>query len=555
MYIPLKLKSHYSLLESSIRPDRLVKKLKTLGFSACALTDTRNISGAVDFSQTLKKAKIKPILGSEILLSDAKHYITCIAKNKNGWNNLIKLISRSNDPDRLEDDKPALRLSDFADVKDMICLLDYSLQLDEIKEIFGKDNVFLTRNSDLAQNTKVVATPNPYYLDKTDSYDHKVLMCSYFKTTYNKLSDVVGKSNNMQMKDFLLSDDYYLPNPDEFKLRFTDEQIENTHLVNSMCEDYSITGKPRTPTFDCPNGLSEIDYLKALARQGYTNKKKDDWDAKVYGDRAKLELDTIERVGLAGYFQDYVNWAKSNRCLVGPARGSSAGSLTAYLTGITTVDPIPYDLLWERFYNEGRNSADKVSFPDIDIDFPIKDREKVIEYIKNKYGKDRVGHITTFGRMQGRGALKEVLRVHNVCDVDTMNKITKGLPQEHEIADKLEEEQEESIIRWTLENEPQEISDYCKLEDGVMVGDFAQYFEQAARLEGVFRSQGKHAAGIIISAEPLHTMCPMIADKSSNEKMIGYEMDSAEATGGLKFDMLGVAGLDKLSYANELLKG
>lgn len=228
---------------------------------------------------------------------------------------------------------------------------------------------------------------------------------------------------------------------------------------------------------------------------------------------------------------------------------SAGGSLVAYLLNITTIDPIQYGLLFERFYNAGRNTKDRVSLPDIDIDFPIEVREYVTNYLKNKYGPDKVAQMCTFGGLQGKSALKEVLRVHEACDNATMNRMTKGLPEEGKISDKLEESHETSILKWVLENEPNLLKDYCVMDsEGKLSGEYAVYFEQAIRLEGTYKSMGQHAAGIVISNEPLIDICPMMGDKTA------MEMDSVEALGILKADLLGVASLSKLMKINQLLR-
>jgi DNA polymerase-3 subunit alpha len=189
------------------------------------------------------------------------------------------------------------------------------------------------------------------------------------------------------------------------------------------------------------------------------------------------------------------------------------------------------------------------------VDFPITKRKFVIDYLREKYGKDRVCQMATFGRLQGRGAIKEVLRVNNVCDFEQMNKITKDIPQEAEINDQMEESSETSILRWTLQNDPKALADWCKVdEDGVLTGEYAEFFAQAIRLEGTYKSQGKHAAGVLIAAEPLDKICPMINDKNSDEKIAGMGMSDLESMGHTKLDILGVAALDKLSAVNNLLQ-
>ena len=215
--------------------------------------------------------------------------------------------------------------------------------------------------------------------------------------------------------------------------------------------------------------------------------------------------------------------------------------------GITQVDPIEYGLIFERFYNAGRNTDDHVSLPDIEIDVPASKRDETIDNIRNKYGQQRVGQMVTFGRLQGRSALKEVLRMNEACGFDEMNSITKSLPHEHEISDQLAEMDDPSVIKWTLMNQPETLRDYCRLnDDGKLEGDYSKLFSQAMRIEGTFKSQGKHAAGVVISSHSLNKVCPMVRDKKGSEKIAGMEMNDLEAMGHVKFDILGISLLDKI---------
>lgn len=233
---------------------------------------------------------------------------------------------------------------------------------------------------------------------------------------------------------------------------------------------------------------------------------------------------------------------------------SVGGSLVAYLLGITEVDPIPIGLMFVRFLNKGRLSKTNIEYPDIDLDFPSKVREEIIEYITQKYGENQVCQIATFGRLLGAGALKEVLRIHEVCSFEEMNNITKNFPNEAEIMEFLEDMEHKSIIQWILENEPDLVKDYCRLEDGKLIGDYAQYFEQAIRIEGTIKTQGKHAAGIVIAPHNLNDYCPMIYDKNSDKKIAGMDMESLKKLGYIKFDILGLSILDKLMYVNKLIE-
>jgi DNA polymerase-3 subunit alpha len=317
------------------------------------------------------------------------------------------------------------------------------------------------------------------------------------------------------------------------------------------------------PKFDCPNGLSEEEYLKTLARIGWkellinTGKVKDEINKQKYADRFNEELQVIKNANLFGYFlivQDIIKYVNNNGWMSGPGRGSVGGCLIAYLLGITQIDPVEHDLLFSRFYNDGRNTKDHISLPDIDMDVPSKKRDTVIDYLKNKYGKDHVSQMITFGRLQGRSALKEVLRVNEACSFAEMNNITKFIPNEAEISDQLAdmEDDERSIIRWALINKPKELYDYCHLNDNNEIkGDYAEYFEQAIEIEGTFKNQGKHAAGVVISAEPLYKVCPMVKSKDGGEKIAGLEMSDLESLGHVKFDILGLSLLDKLMYIRD----
>lgn len=233
---------------------------------------------------------------------------------------------------------------------------------------------------------------------------------------------------------------------------------------------------------------------------------------------------------------------------------SAGGTLVAYMLGITGINPIPHDLIFERFYNAGRNTKDRVSYPDIDVDVPVHKRQEMINYIKEKYGHNRVCHIATFGALKGKGAIKEVLRVNNVCEPKEIDLITAHIPEDFKIADVMEESDETSVLRWVLQNEPKELSDWCFLnEDGTLGGDYAEYFRQAINLEGTYKSRGKHPSGIIISPTELDTTCPMMWDSKSEEKIAGLNMGDLEEIGLVKFDILGLLALDKLIGVRNLL--
>lgn len=345
---------------------------------------------------------------------------------------------------------------------------------------------------------------------------------------------------------------------------YSQEELKNTIEITEKCEEYTILSPPKLPTFNCPNGLSQADYLKQLCREGWKaklqNKVKKE-DVQRYVDRVKYELETIEKANISGYFlivQDYIKAAEKRGELVGKGRGSAAGCLVSYLTGITGIDPLDYDLIFERFYNAGRAAEGQINYPDIDVDF--ESRDNVIKYIKEKYGSDNVAYICTFGRLQGRGAIKEVLRLHGKLSFTEINEISKVFPDESKIAGELQEMREEdeddaTIIKWTLENDSKSLSNWCRLTDnGELEGDLAAEFGQAIRLEGIKKTISRHASGLVIFPEILRDNIPLVKSSSSNELIVGFEFKDAESAGAVKVDVLGVNILNKLAKARELLQ-
>jgi len=284
-----------------------------------------------------------------------------------------------------------------------------------------------------------------------------------------------------------------------------------------------------------------------------------------YGERFEKEFKVLNDFGLSDYFlivHDIINYARGDGQLTGAGRGSAAGSLVLYLLGVTALDPLEYDLLFERFMNAGRGAG---TMPDVDMDFERGSRPKIIQYIKNKYGSDKVAHMVTFGRLQGRGSLKEVMRVHNACSFEEMNKITEHIPGESEISDQLQAmkeadkaaggDGEASIIECALEHNSAELKPWAYYNDAdVIEGSFANIFAQAIRLEGTKITQGKHPSGVIISNDPLAEICPMVYDKTDDEMIVGFDFNDAEHIGLVKFDILAVNLLDKIHGVFNLLR-
>ena len=538
-WFPLLNYTHYSLQYGFSKPKELAKKCRENSYPACGIADYKSISGAVSFYQACVANDIKPIIGCSF------DGFSLFAKNKEGWLDLIEIVSTIT-PDGLEDRKTMMRLAKRGN---LICIS----QSQALSPITGDD--YYEWSDSFTQN---------YYTEKEQAELHRVLLCSKLKTTLPKVKKNGLSEKDLEWSRFFESNDFYLKNRTEIsKVIVDDPRMDDFDEIFEKCDNYNILNQPMLPKFDTPNGESEKEYLRTLARRGWKELLgetiTDEEGRKIYGDRFRKEYEVIENANLFGYFLivwDILNWCRDQGWMVGPGRGSAAGCLISYLVGITQIDPIEFDLLFERFYNAGRNTADHISLPDIDMDVPGDKRDEIIAHLKHKYGNHNVSQMLTFGRLQGRSALKEVLRVNDACGFGEMNEMTKYIPDEAAISDQLAEmdEEDRSIIRWALMNNADDLRDYCYIDDsGRLQGDFAEYFQQAIDIEGTFKTQGKHAAGVVISAEPLYKVCPMVNQKSGGEKIAGLEMADLEALGHVKFDVLGINLLDKLMKIKELI--
>ena len=541
------------------------------------------------------------------------NHLVVLAKNKKGWSELIKITSESNRPENFYR-KPRLSLDQIKEIgpKNLIAFsghlgsdlsetifgenakLAFSAKTyEEAKKLvdpnwvnetisaikkhegtFGSGNFYIEIqliDSQISPAQKVVAeglryiskktgvpcvaTPDAHYPRSEDAYDQRILLCNLLETTLPNVEQRLSRQEDVSLATFFRSDKYHIPSYEEMKEIHTEEELSNTIKISDSCEDYEILGPPILPPYQCEGGPDE--YLKQCCRVGWKNKIQDVISEKkqgIYSDRVKHELKILQGAGLSSYFlivADIVNHIRDNGWLPGPGRGSAAGCLVSYLIGITSIDPIKYGLIFERFYNVGRNSDDHISMPDIDMDVPVSKRDEIIEYIKKKHGEDRVGQMITYQTMMGRSAMKDVLRACGGISFEEMNKITQNIPDKAEIAEDLEqmrrEKGESSIIRWALENRPDKLRDWCYIDDsGTFQGPLAKKFEQAIRLEGTKRAQSKHAAGVVISPQPLTEICPMTLDTKNKQLVGGLEMQDMEDIGMIKFDVLGVAMLDKI---------
>lgn len=550
-------------------------------------------------------------------------HLCVLARNMDGWKSLVKATSESNKMEnfyykprlKLDDfskfagnlvcfsghpgsemcnilfkDMAAAYEAESVDQARMILKDDWEQQAvalaGKYQDIFGKGNFYIEiqlidasrlgvavviaeclRKVSKLTGIPCVATCDAHYPSKQDAPDQRVILASSLQTTLGAIHKKMAASEEFGLSGFFKSNNYHIPSLEEMEAlhKGYEHELRASVEIADSCEMYNLASKPMIPNFKTPEGMSQDEYFKRLCEEGWNKKiasRIDGSEHQKYRDRLEYELGVLMGAGLSGYFNvvhDYISFARKNGWLVGPGRGSAAGCLASYLSGITAINPIPYDLLFERFYNAGRNTATRVSLPDIDTDFRIQDRQAIIEYIKQSYGLGCVAQIATFGRMQGRSSIKEVLRAHEACSYDTMNEITDHIPDEARIADELQEMKESgeepSIIKWALENNGDKLKEWCVLkEDGTCEGPMSRLFEQAIRLEGTYKSSGKHAAGVVISPTPLNEVCPMMYDKKTNSEMTAMEYEDLEYMGIAKFDILGVASLDKVQGCINILK-
>ncbi len=568
------------------------------------------------FGQELYLCKKDPTIRDSS--NRALEHLVVLAKNIQGWKSLVRLTSEANRKEHFYY-KPRLSLEKLADYTGNlitfsghpgsqlanILFKDYriayscvavetvmeqlhpkwykrALRLaNQYKEMFGQENFyievqlideenfaaagviakalrFLSRKSGIP----CVATGDSHYPTQDDAQDQRILIVNSLGTTIPRVQKALENAEEVGLAGFFRSRNYHIPSLEEMNALHTEEELDNSIRISDSIEEFSILSKPVSPVFDCPNGLTPDEYLRNLCRDGWKKKIKGvipKEEEKLYADRVKMELGVFKEANLSSYFlliSEIVNYARSQGQLVGMCRGSVGGSLCAYLLEITGLDSIKDKLVFERFYNAGR----KGSLPDVDLDFELKFRPKVFQFLENKFGKGKVVQIATYGTMKGRSAVKDVLRANEVCSDMEANRITEYIPDESAISDDLQEmrgdnEGEATIIRWSLLNNKKQLEEWCWLNDkGECEGPYAKYFAQAMRLEGTKRSQGVHPAGLVCLNEDLLDLIPMIHNKNSDYNLSAYDMHGVELAGGIKLDALGSNILDKIHGASNFLQ-
>ncbi len=561
--------SHYSLLDGLPKIDQLVEQTKALGMPAVALTDHGVLYGAIEFYQKARQAGIKPIIGVETYLTrhrledkrakidDRPYHLILLAKNITGYKNLMKLISLSHLKGFYY--KPRIDLEALERYHEgLICLTAClnghipSLLLNHkdaealeaahwYQRVFGKDIYFElqsrpTLRDQAVMNEKLkalaaatgiglVATNDCHYLTPEDAEAQDIQLCISLKR----------RTDDKDRMSYI-GEDYSLRSPASMREAFADtpEAIENTLAIAEQCNLEIQLGATQLPHFPTPEGKTDDGYLQELCETGLERRYGTDAHTnKEVMDRMHYELSVIKKTGFASYFlivQDFINWAKDQGIVVGPGRGSAAGSIVAYLTNITNIDPLRYELLFERFLN-----PDRIAMPDIDIDFADTRRDEVLRYAERKYGRDHVAQIITFGTMAARAGVRDVGRVlgfpYAYCD-----RVAKLIPMFTDLTTALATIPE---LKEIYENDP----------------DGKRLLDSAKKLEGVARHASRHACGVVITKEPLEEHVPLQHASTEDESVITqYSLHSVEDLGLLKIDFLGLSNLTILQKAIEIIK-
>lgn len=521
MYIPLNCKTHYSVLEAYQKPKDIKACLETLGLDRCGIAETNNLASCVQILDTMPNSIISIDLGDKIV----------IARNLDGWYEIVRLNNK---------------VAKLETLKNIIVIYKYLEPNPMPNSFIGIDlnsNGLELRG---VEGMRHVAIPTFLASNKQDQEDYYIVLCI-------KENDSLY---NLQKKDpeFFRRDWYLRGYEDLVGLGYTKEELHNTNLIGEMCEPIKLPSTLQIPNFPCPQGYTANEYFKHLCREGFL---KHGFSGERYIEQARHELRVIEKYKLENYFlvvKDIIDYVNAKYGLSG-VRGSAAGCLLSYLIGITKTDPVKFNLVFERFLNEGRFTPDRIQPPDIDIDIPSEAREDTIEYIRSKYGFDRTGQIRTYARIKSPAALKAIFRVKASLPHDQVNILTRSLPADHKISDKMKDSGDTSVIMWCLKHKPDLLNQWVRLNKNEEIeGDFKNEFEQAVRLEGTNSARSKHAAGIIVSAQPLIDTCPLAWDDGLQAQMCDLEMGDLEALGLLKLDLLGVRALSKILDIHALIK-
>ena len=561
--------SEYSLLDGMSKINKAPEYVKSLGMDSLAITDHGVMFGIIDFYKSCKKSGIKPIIGCEVYVAPRTRFdkdpdrdrnmnhLILLAENMIGYKNLTKLVSAAFTEGfyfKPRVDKELLREHSEGIICLSACLAgaiprkilngDYSgakAEALELRDIFGKDNFYLEIQNHFLDDDKpatqglvklaedigapLVATNDAHYIKRSDAKAHDVLLAIQTGST-------VDDENRMRFAN----DEFYLKSESEMMELFPDhpEAIENSHKIAERCNVEFEFGEYHLPEFIPPEEMTNKNYLRKLCYEGLERRYGSEalQDGSIYRDRLESELEVIEKMGYVEYFLivwDFIHYAKSNDIPVGPGRGSAAGSIVAYSLAITEIEPIKYNLIFERFLN-----PERVSMPDIDVDFCIDRRQEVIDYVVQKYGKDKVSQIITFGTLKAKAAVRDVGRALNASYAEA-DSIAKAIPAElgMTISKALDINRD---LRARYETEP--------LVKNIL--------DMSMAVEGMPRHSSTHAAGIVISKMPLDEYVPLyMSDKGLATQ---FNMTTIEELGLLKMDFLGLRNLTMINEAIQLIK-
>ena len=575
-FVHLHVHTQYSLLDGTIRLDNLFKKAKEYRMPAVAMTDHGNIFGAIDFYQHAQKYGIKPIIGCELYVApksrfdknthtigESSHHLLVLVKDMYGYKNLMKLVTSGYLEGfyyRPRVDKEILAKYSEGIIGMSACLHGEISNLllkgnreaakrvaEEYREIFGNGNFYLEimenglteqriANIGLIEISRelsipLVATNDCHYINREDAEAHDVLVCIQ---TGKTVEDI----DRMKFK----TDEFYFRSPDNMKQIFKDvpEAVDNTIAIAEKCNFSFDFGNISLPNFRIDTNETLDEYLMRLAKRGLENLmpvlikgNEDEGIRHKYESRLEEELGIIKSMGFAGYFlivSDFVNYAKQKNIPVGPGRGSAAGSLVAYAIGITNIDPIRYGLFFERFLN-----PERISMPDIDIDFCQDGRDEIIRYVTEKYGSDRVAQIITFGKMQAKAVIRDVGRALNISygEVDSIAKLVPNILN--------------ISLDMAIQSEPRLQEEEKKSEK------IRKLLSLSRSLEGLNRHSSTHAAGVVISDVPLVERVPLC--KSPKDEIVTqYSMNDLQMVGLTKFDFLGLKTLTVIKNTLQFIK-
>ena len=562
----LHIHTEYSILDGACRIKPLIKHVKELGQTAIAITDHGVMHGCIDFYKACKAEGIKPIIGCEVYVAprtrfdkvhgidNQRYHLVLLAKNENGYKNLIKLVSAAwtegfytkprIDHDILEEyheDLICLSACLAGEIPQALLKNDYEGAKSTAlwyKNLFGEGNYYMEiqdhgideqhrTNPDIIRIAReldipLVATNDAHYVKKEDAEIQKILLCIQTKKT-------IAEDTGMGFS----TDEFYVKSGEEMLALFPEypDAIANTNKIAEMCNVDFKFGNSILPNYDVPEGMTHFEYFQKLCYDGFEQRYGKD-GPQEYKDRLDYELGIIDSMGFTDYFLivwDYINYARSVGIPVGPGRGSGAGSIAAYCVGITAIDPMRYDLLFERFLN-----PERVSMPDFDIDFCYVRRPEVIEYVKRKYGDDHVAQIATFGTMAAKGAVRDVGRVLGI-PLNIVQAVTKEIPAD---------------LGMTIAKAIEMSTDFRKLYDGDP--QIKNLVDISMKIEGMVRNTGMHAAGVVICRDPVDTYVPLF--KSGESAVTQYYKGWVEALGLLKMDFLGLRTLTVVTDAEKLVR-